>query len=134
MAFFSEPKQFFIDTFSSPVYQNGVLYFIIEELLNPNIKTLIRYARLFDLYLSYDSEIAEMLNNLHIRSEYQSHVASSSDFYPIPEITKDIDVLFYGSWSPWREEVLFAAYQATSNIALFGSDWLKNVPCFHIRN
>ena len=97
---------------------------------NPNIETLIRYAKLFDLYLSYDSEIVEMLNNLHIRSEYQSHVASSSDFYPIPETTKDIDVLFYGSWSPWREEVLFAAYRATRNIALFGSDWLKKCTLF----
>lgn len=97
---------------------------------NPNIETLIRYARLFDLYLSYDGEIVEMLNNLQIRSEYQSHVASTSDFYPIPEIAKDIDVLFYGAWSPWREEVLFAAYQATHNIALFGSDWLKKCTLF----
>ncbi|MBU3560577.1 CgeB family protein [Polynucleobacter hallstattensis] len=97
---------------------------------NPNIETLIRYARLFDLYLSYDSEIVEMLNNLQIRSEYQSHVASTSDFYPIPEIAKDIDVLFYGAWSPWREEVLFAAYQATHNIALFGSDWTKKCTLF----
>jgi spore maturation protein CgeB len=97
---------------------------------NPNIETLIRYARLFDLYLSYDSEIVQMLNNLHICSEYQSHVASSADFYPIHEVTKEIDVLFYGSWSPWREEVLFAAYQATKNIALFGSDWLKKCTLF----
>ncbi len=97
---------------------------------NPNIETLIRYARLFDLYLSYDSKIMEMLNNLQIRSEYQSHVASSSDFYPIPEVAKDIDVLFYGAWSPWREEVLFAAYQATKNITLFGSDWLKKCTLF----
>ena len=97
---------------------------------NPNIETLIRYARLFDLYFSYDSEIVEMLNNLQIRSEYQSHVASSADFYPIPEMAKDIDVLFYGSWSPWREEVLFAAYQATKNIALFGSDWIKKCTLF----
>lgn len=97
---------------------------------NPNMETLIRYARLFDLYLSYDSEIVEMLKNLQIRSEYQSHVASASDFYPIPEMAKDIDVLFYGSWSPWREEVLFAAYQATHNIALFGSDWIKKCTLF----
>ena len=34
-AFLSELKQFFIDSFSSPVYQDGVLYFIIEELPNP---------------------------------------------------------------------------------------------------
>jgi len=33
--FLSELKQFFIDSFSDPVYQDGVLYFIIEELPNP---------------------------------------------------------------------------------------------------
>jgi spore maturation protein CgeB len=97
---------------------------------NPNIDTLIRFAKLFDIYLSYDSEIVELLSNLNIRSEYQSHVASSSDFYPLPNIAKDIDVLFYGSWSPWREEVLYAAYKATNNIALYGSDWQKKCVLF----
>jgi len=92
---------------------------------NPNIDNLIRFAKLFDLYLSYDSKIVDLLSNLNIRSEYQSHVASPSDFYPIPEMEKDIDVLFYGSWSPWREEVLFAAHKATKNIALYGNDWQK---------
>ena len=92
---------------------------------NPDMDTLIRFAKLFDYYLSYDSEIAERLSKLGIHSEYQSHVASSSDFYPMPEIEKDIDVLFYGSWSPWREEVLFAAHIVTKNIALYGNDWLK---------
>ena len=33
--FFFELKKFFIDSFSDPVYQDGVLYFIIEELPNP---------------------------------------------------------------------------------------------------
>ena len=33
--FLSELKKFFIDSFSDPVYQDGVLYFIIEELPNP---------------------------------------------------------------------------------------------------
>jgi hypothetical protein len=92
---------------------------------NPNIDNLIRFAKLFDLYLSYDSKIVGLLSNLNIRSEYQSHVASPFNFYPIPEMEKDIDVLFYGSWSPWREEVLFAAYKATKNIALYGNDWQK---------
>ena len=97
---------------------------------NPDMDTLIRFAKLFDYYLSYDSEIVEQLSKLGIRSEYQSHVASSSDFYPMPEIEKDIDVLFYGSWSPWREEVLFAANKATKNIALYGNHWLKNLSFF----
>ena len=97
---------------------------------NPNIENLIRFAKLFDLYLSYDSEIVDLLSNLNIRSEYQSHVASPSAFYPIPEMEKDIDVLFYGSWSPWREEVLFAAHKATNNIALYGNDWQKKCVLF----
>jgi len=33
--FLSELKKFFIDSFSSPEYEDGVLYFIIEELPNP---------------------------------------------------------------------------------------------------
>ena len=42
MAFLSEPKQFFIDSFSSPVYQDRVLYFIIEELPNPRDSGLFK--------------------------------------------------------------------------------------------
>lgn len=34
-AFLSDLKQFFIDSFKSSVYQDGALYFIIEELPNP---------------------------------------------------------------------------------------------------
>jgi spore maturation protein CgeB len=100
--------------------------------IEPNINRveLIQFASLFDKYLSYDSEIVELLRKHDICSEYQSHVASSSDFYPIPETEKDIDVLFYGSWSPWREEVLFAAYKATQNIALYGNHWQKKCVLF----
>jgi len=97
---------------------------------NPNRVTLIQFASLFDKYFSYDSDIVELLRKHGIYSEYQSHVASSSDFYPMPETEKDIDVLFYGSWSPWREEVLFAAYKATQNIALYGNDWQKKCVLF----
>ncbi|CAM3727563.1 glycosyltransferase family protein [Polynucleobacter antarcticus] len=97
---------------------------------NPDYNELIRHARLFDLYLSYDSRSVELLNGLNIRSEYQSHVASPSDFYVIPGSTKEIDVLLYGAWSPWREAVLFAAYQATKNIALYGNGWFKNCTIF----
>ncbi len=97
---------------------------------NPNRASLIQFAGLFDKYLSYDSEIVALLRNHNVCAEYQSHVASSLDFYPIPEMVKDIDVLFYGSWSPWREEVLFAAYKATNNIALYGNDWQKKCVLF----
>ncbi len=97
---------------------------------NPNLNDVLNFSKLFDLYLSYDSQTVELLTSYRIRSEYQSHVASTADFYPIPDLKKDIDVLFYGSWSPWREEVLFSAYQETKNIALFGNDWIKNCSLF----
>ena len=42
MGFLSELKQFFIDSFSDPLYQEGVLYFIIEELPNPRDSGLFR--------------------------------------------------------------------------------------------
>ena len=42
MAFLSELKKFFIDSFSSPLYQDGVLYFIIEELPNPRDSGLFK--------------------------------------------------------------------------------------------
>jgi spore maturation protein CgeB len=45
-------------------------------------------------------------------------------------MVKDIDLLFYGSWSPWREEVLFSAYKATNNIALYGNHWLQKSTLF----
>jgi hypothetical protein len=40
--FLSELKQFFIDSFSDPVYHDGVLYFIIEELPNPKDSGLFK--------------------------------------------------------------------------------------------
>ena len=97
---------------------------------NPDRETLINFARLFDLYLSYDSEVVDFLNDLHIPSQYQSHVASPSEFYPTPGKAKEFDILLYGGWSPWREEVLFAAYQSTKSIALYGNGWLKKSTLF----
>jgi hypothetical protein len=40
--FLSELKKFFINSFSDPVYQDGVLYFIIEELPNPRDSGLFK--------------------------------------------------------------------------------------------
>lgn len=42
MTFLFELKQFFIDSFSSPVYHEGVLYFIVEELPNPRDSGLFK--------------------------------------------------------------------------------------------
>ncbi len=41
-ALLSEPKKFFQDLFSSPVYQDAVLYLIIEELPSPRDSGLFK--------------------------------------------------------------------------------------------
>ncbi len=97
---------------------------------DPDQQSLIRFAKLFDLYFSYDSQVVDFLNMCGIRSEYQSHVTSPAIFFPLPNQNKEIDILFYGNWSPWREEVLFSAYQVSKNIALYGNNWLKKCTLF----
>jgi hypothetical protein len=97
---------------------------------DPDKDSLVHHARAFDLYLSYDSEVVNFLNSIGIRSEYQSHVASPLQFFPMLNLKKEFDIFFYGGWSPWREEVLFSAYDVTKNIALFGSSWLKKCTLF----
>ena len=47
MAFLSELKQFFINSFSSLVYQDEVLYFIIEELPNSRDSGICRNVDYF---------------------------------------------------------------------------------------
>ena len=84
----------------------------------------VPYAKLFDVYLSYDSDTVNYLQNKGICSQYQCHATSPNDFYPI-NAKKEFDLLFYGNWSPWREDVLLAAYAVTNNIALYGDGWIK---------
>jgi spore maturation protein CgeB len=94
---------------------------------DPDREALIKYAQPFDLYLSYDSQISDYLNKHGIRSEYQSHVADPSTFYPVQNQKIKTDILFFGNWSPWREKVLLSAYQVTKNIGLYGRSWEKKV-------
>ena len=57
---------------------------------DPNKESLLFFAKPFDLYLSYDSEVVDFLNAQGVRSEYQSHVSSPLHFYPIPNIKKTL--------------------------------------------
>lgn len=97
---------------------------------DPNKEALVRFAKPFDVYLSYDSSVVKYLNSLGIHSKYQSHVACTSQFYPISNLEKEYDILFYGNWSAWREEVLYAAFQISKNIALYGNSWKKKQKLF----
>ncbi len=95
-----------------------------------NKETLTYHARPFDLYLSYDSEVVAYLNQKGIVSKYQSHVSDTIRYHPIQNSIKTTDILFYGNWSEWREEILYSAYIVTKNIALYGNGWPKKSRLF----
>lgn len=97
---------------------------------DPDKKALVHFARPFDLYLSYDSEVVEYLKSIGINSGYQSHVAMPTIFYPISRPEFLYDIFFYGGWSEWREQVLYSAFQQTRKIALYGDKWLKKCTIF----
>lgn len=95
-----------------------------------NDDALIRHAKPFDLYFSYDSELVPLLRQHGIASQYLSHATSPAQFFPIPDAPNQCDILFFGNWSPWREAVLYAAYQVTQRIHLYGNNWHKKRTLF----
>lgn len=97
--FLSDLKQFFIDSFTSPVYQDGVLYFIIEELPNPRdsgiFKILCGSAELAVDAVTLDEPgvvIANQLIGLH---------AATIRKYPYQKIE-------YVNIAPWAQEKIEA--------------------------
>lgn len=40
-------------------------------------------------------------------------------------VNKDIDVVFVGNWSEWRDEVLLRTLSLTHNVVIYGPQWLK---------
>jgi len=95
-----------------------------------NYDALIRHAKPFDLYFSYDSELVPLLRQHGIASQYLSHATAPAEFFPIPDAPNQCDILFFGNWSPWREAVLYAAYQVTKRISLYGNNWHKKRTLF----
>ena len=97
--FLSELRKFFLDSFSDPVYQDGVLYFIIEELPNPRdsgiFKILCGSAELAVDAVTLDEPgvvIANQLIGLH---------AATIRKYPYQKIE-------YVNIAPWDQEKIEA--------------------------
>lgn len=60
-----------------------------------------------------------------INSAYLCHAVSPKKFYPESDSQTKFDICFVGNFSPWRDEVIKTALAITSNIALYGPNWLK---------
>ncbi len=85
---------------------------------------LIKNAKPFDLYNSFSLSGIAVLKSSNQCLYYLSHAVSADDFNPL-NLSKDIDVVFVGNWSPWREEVLFRVLELTQNIKIYGPQRLK---------
>jgi hypothetical protein len=98
-AFLADLKQFFVDSFSDSLYQEGVLYFIIEELPNPRDSGLFK-IRCGDTQIALDAVtldepglvIANQLIGLH---------AATIRKYPYQKIE-------YVNVAPWAQEKIEA--------------------------
>ena len=94
MAFLSELKQFFIDSFSSPLYQDGVLYFIIEELPNPRDSGLFK-IQCGNTHIALDAVTLEELGVV-IANELIGLHAATIRKYPYQRIE-------YVNIAPWAQ-------------------------------
>lgn len=56
---------------------------------------------------------------------YMPHMFSSDEFFPLRDVEKSIDLVFVGNWNPRRQRYIDAAMEVTSNIVLYGKEWLK---------
>jgi glycosyltransferase involved in cell wall biosynthesis len=86
---------------------------------------LAKNADAFDIYNSYSQKDVDVLVGAGFDSRYLSHAIDPENFYSRPDVPKNFDVTFVGNWSAWRDETVKAALEVTSNVALYGSYWLK---------
>lgn len=85
---------------------------------------LEKNAKPFDIYNSFSSSSVAILQSSNNYTNYLTHAVSAEDFNPL-NVSKDIDVVFVGNWSPWREEVLLRVLEVTQNVKIYGPWWLK---------
>ncbi|WP_028231826.1 CgeB family protein [Paraburkholderia mimosarum] len=82
-------------------------------------------SRGFDLYFAFAPEVVDAIVSHGRDARYLPHGANARQHYPIAGTAKEIDLVFVGAWSPWRDQVIASAFDVTQNIALYGHSWLK---------
>lgn len=74
----------------------------------------------------------ELLKKNGVDARYLCHLVNPQTFNKICT-NKQYDVVFVGNWSPWRDEVIQATLETTSNIALYGPYWQRKSKISKIR-
>ena len=82
-------------------------------------------TRDFDLYFAFAPAVVEAIQSHGGEARYLPHGANVRQHYPIDGSAKEIDLVFVGAWSPWRDQVIASAFEVTQDIALYGHSWLK---------
>lgn len=90
------------------------------------IERLKESCQFFDAYNLFNQNAVALLNKEQIQAKYLCHAVNPKRFYPLPNNQPSYDICFVGNFSPWRDEILDAALSVTSNVALYGPNWLGN--------
>ena len=81
-------------------------------------------AKPFDIYNSFSQYAIDSLKKEGFPAEYLCHAFNPKSFYKIDNCIPNIDVVFVGNWSPWREDVIKKVLSVTTNISLYGPGWM----------
>lgn len=90
------------------------------------IERLKESSQFFDAYNLFNQNAVALLNKELIPAKYLCHAVNPKRFFPQPDCQPLYDICFVGNFSPWRDEVLNAALGVTSNVALYGPNWVGN--------
>lgn len=89
------------------------------------LNELLENSAPFDFYYCFSFLSYEKLRKYKKNVEYLNHFVDARVFKSLPGTSKKYDLLFVGNWSAWREEVLTAALEVTSNIVIYGPRWMS---------
>ncbi|SDC68018.1 Glycosyl transferases group 1 [Paraburkholderia lycopersici] len=82
-------------------------------------------TRGFDFYFAFAPDVVDTITAHGREARYLPHGANVRQHYPIAGSAKEVDLVFVGAWSPWRDQVIASAFEVTQDIALYGHSWLK---------
>jgi spore maturation protein CgeB len=82
-------------------------------------------TRHYAQYFAFAEDVVDTITSHNQEARYLPHGANIRQHYPIEGSAKEIDLVFLGAWSPWRDEVIAKAYEVTQDIALYGHTWTK---------
>jgi glycosyltransferase involved in cell wall biosynthesis len=93
-----------------------------DERVAEAMQEVARYDRYFFIN-SASVEVAKRAGYGH--TSYLPHAVDPSVFRPLPDVRKDIDFCFVGSWSQKRQKHLEAALDVSRNGAVYGKKWWR---------